>query len=330
MSGPTGSSISVVVATYQREQVLLDTIRAVTSLAGPLREVILVDQTDRHEPVTTDELIRLERESVLRRIRLETPSIPHAMNVGLEAAASEVVLFLDDDIIPDPHLIEAHAEAHQAEVVWAVAGQVLQPWQQPQDIHAPRRLSGLCKDFDFPFYSTRGGQVANVMAGNLSVKRKQTLAAGGFDENFAGVAYRFETEFARRLLREGGDIWFCPHASIRHLRVERGGTRYAGNHLTSASPRHGMGDYYFAMRQGWTSETVRYMLRRPLREVMTRFHMTHPWYIPVKLLGEMRAFLWACRLSREGPALIQQSPEDEILRASSQGSDCSQEVYQPE
>ena len=79
-----------------------------------------------------------------------------------------------------------------------------------------------------------------------------------------------------------------------------------GSHLTSASPRHGMGDYYFALRSGMSRESAAYMLLRPFREVRTRFHLRQPWYIPVKLVGEMRAFAAAVGAWRRGPRLIHQ------------------------
>jgi GT2 family glycosyltransferase len=144
----------------------------------------------------------------------------------------------------------------------------------------------------------------NVMAGNLSVRRDKALQIGGFDENFIGVAYRFETEFAHRIWAQGGKILFQPEASIHHLRAPSGGTRSHGNHLTSVSPLHGVGDFYFALRQGLSLATLIYMARRPFREVCTRFHLKHPWWIPVKFLGEIRALLLAIRLRRQGPRYV--------------------------
>jgi hypothetical protein len=43
------------------------------------------------------------------------------------------------------------------------------------------------------------------------------------------------------------------------------------------------------------------MLRRPFREVCTRFHLRHPWYIPVKFIGEIRAMFAAIHLHHAGP-----------------------------
>jgi hypothetical protein len=44
-----------------------------------------------------------------------------------------------------------------------------------------------------------------------------------------------------------------------------------------------------------------------IREVCTRFHLRHPWWIPVKLTGELRALVWASRLCRRGQRLIRPS-----------------------
>ncbi|MCA9081018.1 MAG: hypothetical protein KDA58_10700, partial [Planctomycetaceae bacterium] len=179
------------------------------------------------------------------------------------------------------------------------------PWQEPAAIVPPRDLRGLREDYDFPFHSTIATTtIANVMAGNLSVNRSFALSLGGFDENFVGAAYRFETEFSKRWRQAGGNICYCPEASINHLRIPSGGTRSKGDHRASADPRHGVGDYYYAMRHGGRVECLTYSLHRMLREVLTRFHATHPWYIPVKLVGELRAMAWARRLVHAGPKLL--------------------------
>ncbi len=162
-------------------------------------------------------------------------------------------------------------------------------WQEPSRIEPPRALKGLRTDFDFPFHSTIEADVQNAMAGNLCVNRAKALSIGGFDETFVGSAYRFETEFAKRIINAGGRIRFLGSAGLLHLKASAGGTRRAGSHLTSASPSHGFGDYYYAFRHGTTTEAWLYSAHRMIREVRTRFHLRHPWWIPVKLLGEFRA-----------------------------------------
>jgi GT2 family glycosyltransferase len=167
----------------------------------------------------------------------------------------------------------------------------------------------LDEDLSFNFASSEPALVCNVMAGNLSVRRDRALQIGGFDENFIGVAYRFETEFARRVIAGGGKIQFQPAASMRHLRESRGGTRSHGDHRSSASPLHGVGDHYFALICGSATRARQHMLKRIIREVMTRYHLSRPWYIPVKLFGEIRACALAHRLYQSGPRLLSEAAQ---------------------
>ncbi len=118
-----------------------------------------------------------------------------------------------------------------------------------------------------------------------------------------------------------GQIYFEPQASIRHLRAERGGTRVLGSHLTSCSPNHGVGVLLLRAIHGMRSGRSEILLRRAVREVCTRLHLKHPWYIPVKLLGEWRAFVWACMLHWQGPALLDPIDYDPARRLSYNASD---------
>ena len=298
----TSADVSVAIPTYEREEVLVATVEAVVADSQGA-EVLVLDQTVRHEPTTEQALSRLDERGAIRWIRLPQPSIPAAMNEGLRQASRPVVLFLDDDVVPGPGLAAAHAACYKDPSVWAVAGQVLQPGQAPAPGSAPRRgpVSGLRTDLDFRFNTDSRTWIENCIACNVSVRREEALAVGGFDENFVGAAYRFETEFCKRLYKRGGRVLFEPAASVRHLKAPRGGTRAFGDHRWSASPAHGVGDYYFALRHGSAWEALRYGVKRPLREVCTRFHMRHPWWIPSKLVGELRALVWAARLAKAGP-----------------------------
>ena len=295
---PTCVPVSVVIPTLDRDEVLVSTIDQLLKLQGRAAEVIVVDQSSTHDSATLSALKGWNESGEIRWERLPEPSITHAMNHGMSVASSPFVLFLDDDILPRSELVALHWQAHrESPELWATVGQVIQPWQQPCNIDAPRELSGLRADEDFPFHSTRDMEVRNVMAGNLCVNRDRALSIGGFDENFVGSAYRFETEFARRITAAGGAIRFVGGAGIDHLRVAKGGTRSSGSHLTSASSRHGLGDHYYAMLHAESSaEASAYCLRRVFREVRTKFHLTHPWWIPVKLVGEIRAYLAARQL----------------------------------
>jgi GT2 family glycosyltransferase len=282
--------LTVAIPTYRRERVLIDTVEFVLALKPKPAEVLVLDQTERHEPEIERQLQALARQGAIRWERLRIPSIPKAMNQGLLLATQGIILFLDDDIRPDPGLVRAHLQAH-ARGETLVAGRVIQPWHE--GVSFP-------DEEPFHFASVHPRWVKEFMGGNFSVRREAALALGGFDENFVRVAYRFEAEFANRLVSNGARIFFEPAACIHHLKVGVGGTRAYGNQFTTWLPDHAVGAYYHAIRSGAVGE----FLRRPFSAVATRYHLRHPWHIPGSLLAELTGLLWALWLCWRGPKYI--------------------------
>jgi GT2 family glycosyltransferase len=283
--------ISIVIPTYRREAVLLDTLRDLLALSAGAREILVVDQTEHHEAATRQGLQDLHDAGDIRWLRLALPSITHAMNHGLLAAKQPVVLFLDDDIRPGTALVEAHFRAHEAHGDVLVAGRVIQPW----DSDPPASDGGR-----FHFNSLVSAWPHEFMGGNFSLRRETAMSAGGFDENFVRVAYRFEAEFAHRLLAGGRRIYYEPAALLHHLKAEAGGTRSYGDHLSTWRPDHAVGAYYYGLRTGALSVFV----LRPLRAVRTRYHLRHPWRIPGTLWAELCGMIWAACLFTRGPKYL--------------------------
>ena len=155
----------------------------------------------------------------------------------------------------------------------------------------------------FEFRSSIAQETRDAMGGNFSVRRAFALSIGGFDESFAGAAYRFESDFCLRARKAGARILFEPRASLRHLRAARGGTRAFGSHLTTMRPHHAVGEYYFLLRhrpRGWLGQ----LLGRPWRAVATRFHARRPWRIPATWVAEFAGLAWAIGLVARPPRLL--------------------------
>jgi len=283
--------ITIAIPTYNRGPMLVQTIELLLALTPPADEIVIVDQTKSYPPELEAKLSAFP----IRWIRLPEPSIPHAMNVALREASNRIVLFLDDDVVPSPTLVQEHARAHET-TPWAVVGQVLQPGQTPGHFDDSQLHRGVLRDLAFRFNHDEACDVENVMAGNLSVDREKALSIGGFDEHFTGAAYRFETDFARRVIAAGGRIRYEPRASLRHLQVPTGGVRAHGDPRRTALPAHSAGDYYFALRH--VPSFRRYALQRFRQNVFTRYTLAHPYVIPMKALAEIRGYLLARRMVR--------------------------------
>jgi GT2 family glycosyltransferase len=287
--------LTVVVPTYRRDRILLETLQHLFALTPPASEIIVVDQTEQHRNEVSHALDSWQASGRMRWLRLKEPSIPGAMNRGLLEASHATVLFVDDDIVPESGLVAAHLSALKKTNAALVAGRVIQPWHADGVL-----LNGHC----FHFASPRPAWISDFMGGNFSVSRDTALQLGGFDEQFVRVAYNFEAEFAYRLRRNGYRIYYEPAAVIHHLRVSTGGTRTFGDHLRSYWPNHAVGAYYSILRtwSGWRS-LVRF-LGRPLRAISTRHHARKPWWIPVTLVAEFSGMCWALLLVAQGPRYV--------------------------
>jgi GT2 family glycosyltransferase len=289
--------LSIAIPTYRRDAVLISTIDYLLALQPRAAEILLLDQTESHSHDTESRLHVLAESGLIRWLRLPVPSIPAAMNKGLRHAVQDVVLFVDDDVRPEPDLLRAHVAAQQAHPDGLVAGRVIQPWQEGIDFSA---------DGPFHFAATRPALIGEFMGGNFSIRKDVALRLGGFDENFVRVAYRFEAEFARRYTTDGRQIRFEPSACLHHLKELEGGTRSFGEHLTTWRPDHAVGAYYYALRTG----SFREFLVRPCRAAATRYHLRHPWRIPVTLLAELGGMLWALGLFMRGPKHLKSTEND--------------------
>ncbi len=305
---PPAPGLSVVIPTYRRETVLINTIQMLLRQTCRAAEILVVDQSPEHEPAVREQLEAWHQQGSIKWVPLQPPSIAMAMNRGLELASQDLVLFLDDDIEAADDLLQEHLRAHQEfPDASAVVGQVLQPGGVARPLVMQKCRHGLSADLLFPFSSSCPDWVSNVMAGNLSVDRAAALAAGGFDENFHGVSFRIETEFARRLLQAGGKIRFHPAAGINHLRWHTGGTRSAGRDPAGYATLQADGDYYFAFRCGRGAGRWRYICQRLYRELFIAYYFRRPWRMPLKLLAEFTALLRSSRLARDKARTLSQA-----------------------
>lgn len=288
-------SLSVAIPTYGRGPVLINTLHYLCELDTRPSEIIVIDQTEKHEDSIEDELKRLNDTGTINWIRLGIASITRAMNVGLRKAKNERVLFLDDDIIPGKDLIKAHLETGEMLENVIVAGRVLQPWHKGKpDLNENK----------FLFNSLHSRSVETFMGGNVSIPRTLGLEIGGFDTNFVKVAYHFEAEFAYRWRSAGGHIYYEANALIHHLKTERGGTRTYGNHLKTVEPDHAVGRYYYYFCTKTVKDALKESLYSMFKSVRTKHHIRKPYWIPLTLLAELRGFVWSVVLYQSGRGLV--------------------------
>jgi len=287
--------ITIAIPTLGRDEVLTDTISAILQSNRKANEIIIIDQSDGHNEKTLSKLRDWHKQGEIQWLCIRYKSITHAMNIALRKSTSERVLFLDDDIIPDKDLLEAHYECSIVNPSAIIAGRVLQPWHNGEaDI----------SEEPFLFNSLDSREVSSFMGGNVLIPRTEAIRIGGFDTNFVRVAYHFEAEFAYRWISNGNRILYEPKALIHHLKTKRGGTRSYGHHLTTFRPDHSVGRHYFYYCRYSPKDAFVKSLRDLIKCSFTKHHLRNPLWIPITLISEIAGLIWALVLFTSGRGVI--------------------------
>src|SRR6516164_6806606 len=124
---------SVIICTYRRDKVLMETIDQVLAQANGLAEIVVVDQKAQHDTATREYLRTKFEEGLIRYFNLEEAGLTHARNFGAVHARGAVLLFCDDDVMLCPNWIREHLAMYEDQEVSAVAGQVLNPGRFARD-----------------------------------------------------------------------------------------------------------------------------------------------------------------------------------------------------
>ncbi|HET6793773.1 MAG TPA: glycosyltransferase [Acidimicrobiales bacterium] len=206
------ADLTVVVPTRRRWQTMWRTLAALgAQTVSGFELVIVVDGEDDPCPFES------ELPSFARLLVVPHGGPGLARNRGAAATDRPLLLFLGDDIVPAPDLVEAHLAAHGRRpadddavlglVVWhpeAAAGRI-QRWLE---------WSGT--QFDYRSMTGPGeAGFGRFYSSNVSLKRTLFDAAGGFDPAFA--YYYEDLDAGWRLARKGMRLWFEPDAVGHHL-----------------------------------------------------------------------------------------------------------------
>src|SRR5262249_4857504 len=126
----------------------------------------------------------LQQPYALRTFRQQNAGPARARNRGVQEAVGEIVLFLDDDVWPDPCLIAEHLRCHTEDREPSVVMGPLaslphyeQPWVAWEQAKLEAQYRAMLEGVYAPTFR-------QFWTGNASVGRAHLLAEGGFNHEF--------------------------------------------------------------------------------------------------------------------------------------------------
>ena len=206
-------AVSVVIATYNRAA---STLRLLGELAAQTLspadyEVVVVDDGSREPGRARIEGLALPyRVTVIEQANAGPAAARHR---GIEQARGDIVVIVDDDMRLQPGFLEAHLRAHPPGTRRVALGPFENETRQRLAAHermGTRSVNGI-------FAGVRSGQLrlrgTNLYTGNVSFRRDDYLAVGGFDPAFR---ISEDAELGVRLERAGVEITMAEDAVTVH------------------------------------------------------------------------------------------------------------------
>jgi GT2 family glycosyltransferase len=223
-----------------------------------------------------------------------------ARNAGVQKAAGEYIVFVDDDVVPEPQLLEEHARSHhEAGRDVVVLGPLLTPDGFEMSPWVRWEQEMLMKQYKAMLRGDWQASARQFYTGNASLRRSHIMAAGGFDENFRRAE---DVELAYRLANNGLEFVFNIRAAGMHF-ADRSFRAWL-----DAAYTYGRNDVIFARdrNQEWLLPTIRrefkerhYLIRSLVRVCSGRSRLTRIASTALKFAADAATFLRAGILEQQ-------------------------------
>jgi GT2 family glycosyltransferase len=203
-------SVSVVICAYNAAGTIDECLASLDALDYPRLEVIVVNDGSSDDTSARAHAWSERGGSTSRRV-IDVPNggLSLARNIGLEAAAGEVVAYTDADVRVDPLWLAYLVQPFVRSDVVGAGGPNVVPDDDPWIAQCVARAPG------GPTHVLLDDQVAEHVPGcNMAFRRDALLAIGGFNPMFLRAGD--DVDVCWRLQARGWTIGFSPSALVWH------------------------------------------------------------------------------------------------------------------
>lgn len=214
---------SIIVCTYNRAESVRDTLAALRALKfAPERscEVIVVDNNSKDH---TRAVVK-EMQQTWPRLRYEfegAQGLSHARNHGIACAKGDVILFTDDDVLPEPEWLETTLAGFAKYGADACGGYIAPIWESPPPPWLTARFYGFLavrtdRTDDYPITA----ETPPPFGANMAFRKRIFEQVGLFDTSRgrkgAVLASGEDGEMFERILAAGMKVMFLGGSRVHH------------------------------------------------------------------------------------------------------------------
>lgn len=205
--------VSVVIPTHDRRESLLSVLTALarqTMDPADFEVVVVCDGCTDDSAAAARALDLTYRLSVIEQPGQGPAS---ARNRALAQTTGEVIVFIDDDVIPTPELLQHHLDEHRRDAAAVVIGPLLAPADYRLDPWTQWEANTLKGQYEAMTAGRWSPTPRQFYTGNASARRAHLVASGGFDTGFRRAE---DVELAYRLQAMNLKFVFAPAAAGWH------------------------------------------------------------------------------------------------------------------
>ena len=207
--------VSVVVPTYNRGERIAPTISGLlaSDITGlDLLEILVIDDGSSVSPAETVSSFEAKSPICLRLIRQENQGPAAARNHGFRLSCGDIVIFMDDDILPPAGLVLDHVRAHRLNPRSVICGRC--PFLSDEMTPLLQYVTSLGGDPGAD-QADEFAEIDVVASGQLSVEKSMFDDAGVYRDDLATPAAE-EFELSLRLRENGIPILLAKRIVALH------------------------------------------------------------------------------------------------------------------
>jgi glycosyltransferase involved in cell wall biosynthesis len=219
-------TISVAIATLRRPDILRGALESIVACSPPPDEIIIVDGDP---DASAEPVAAAYADHGISVVYLRSPAgLARQRNVAVDAAGSDVICFVDDDVVVDAGLFGPIAETFRDPSVVGATGRVIE--EETRSVvgkHSPIRSflpgggrEGFFTRYGYPHRLVHLEEPKDIgfMHGSLMVARVDVARLVRFDDSMPGYALAEDEDFSYRVSRIGR-IRYEPRARLHHLKT---------------------------------------------------------------------------------------------------------------